>query len=84
MEFKLELLSSKLVMCQSCNTIHNIEIMFTDYFDMLSLLNISEPYTKKQIKKHISIPLSNYALLKYVSKIFSKTSRQAQQYYYKS
>lgn len=84
MEFNLQLLSSKLIMCESCNTIHNIENMFTDYFDMLGLLNVSEPYTKKQIKNHIGIPLSNYALLKYIGKIFTKTSKHAQQYYYKS
>lgn len=84
MEFNLQLLSSKLALCESCNTIHNIESMFTDYFDMLRLLDISEPYTKKQIKNHINMPLSNYALLKYIGKIFSKTSKHAQQYYYKS
>jgi hypothetical protein len=69
-------------MCESCHAIHNIENMFTDYFDMLNLLNISQPYTKKQIKQHINVPLSNYALLKYVGKIFTKTSKHSQLYYY--
>lgn len=84
MEFELAVLSSKLIMCEACHTIHNIENIFTDYFDMLGLLNITQPYSKKEIKKHINVPLSNYALLKYINKLFTKTSKQAQQYYYKS
>ncbi|GGE15396.1 hypothetical protein GCM10007275_08320 [Jeotgalicoccus coquinae] len=71
-------------MCEACHTIHNLENIFTDYFDMLNLLNINQPYSKKDIRKHIEVPLSNYALLKYVSRLFTKTSRQAQKYYYKS
>ncbi|WP_141638965.1 hypothetical protein [Jeotgalicoccus saudimassiliensis] len=84
MEFKLSLLSSKLVICEACHTIHNLESIFTNYFDMLNLLNITQPYSKKDIKKHINVPLSNYALLKYIGKLFTKPSKHAQQYYYKS
>lgn len=84
LKFDLVLLSSKLIMCGSCNTIHNIENIFTDYFDMLNVLNITQPYSKKEIKKHINVPLSNYALLKYITKLFWKTSTYSQQYYYKS
>ena len=57
--------------------------MLKEYFDALKTLKMTNSYTKKQIKKHISLPLSNYALNKYVKAAFDKSSKQAQLYHYK-
>lgn len=82
-KFTLAILSNKLALCETCHTIHNLNKLFTDYFNSLCLFDITPKFTKKEVKAHIGLPLSGYAINKYLSVNFTKASKHSQFYYYK-
>jgi|GEM_PF-5451151 len=80
--FEMDILSSRLFMCSDCGVVVGVENQIRDYFLHYAKIIPDEVYTRRDIKEHINIGLSEYTLQKVIKSSFRKLDNRERIYYF--
>lgn len=80
--FDIQVLSSRLSLCSHCGAVVGLEIQIADYFSLYTRIIPDEVYTRRDIKEHINIDLTEYALQKIIKSNFKKLDDKQRIYYF--
>lgn len=80
--FDIQVLSNRLFMCASCGAVVGLANQIADYFSLYTKIVPDEVYTRRDIKDHISIDLTEYTLQKIIKSNFKKLDNKERVYYF--
>ncbi len=80
--FEMEMLSSRMFMCNTCGAVTGLENEIINYFSLYSRIIPDEVYTRRDIKDHIKIELTEYTLQKIIKSNFRKLDNRERIYYF--
>lgn len=80
--FDMQTLSSRLFMCDSCGAVVGLKQEIANYFSLYTRITPDEVYTRRDIKEHLKIELTEYTLQKIIKSNFKKLDNKQRIYYF--